>query len=177
MSFDDVMRSRSATLQGGWRRRDRFMVWRSRRVGPKVRVTASVKLLPVPSARILCFINVHQHNKRCREVGFWVFAERRCWSRTTEPKCFCEFLLYVPGVAFLRRCAKELGPCRSEVSSDLSMWLRLRARSCSFTGSSLERVLSSCIQTGILISLSLSRASLSAAAQRLGLAAAAGGYR
>ena len=44
------------------------MVWRSRRVGAKVRVTASVKLLPVPSARIPCFINVHQHNKRCREV-------------------------------------------------------------------------------------------------------------
>ena len=94
-----------------------------------------------------------------------------------EHECCCEFLLYVPGVAFLRRCAEELGPCRSEVSSDLSMWLRLRARSCSFTGSSLERVLSSGIQTGILISLSLSRASLAAAAQRLGLAAAAGGYR
>ena len=82
--------SRSATLQGGWRRRGRFMVWRSRRVGPKVRVTASVKLLPVPSARILCFINVHQHNKRCREVGFWVFAERRCWPRTMELECFCD---------------------------------------------------------------------------------------
>ena len=107
---------RSATLQGGWRRRGRFMVWRSRRVGAKVRVTASVKLLPVPSARIPCFINVHQHNKRCREVGFWVFAERRCWSRTMELECFCEFLLYVPGVAFLRRCAGELGPCRSEIS-------------------------------------------------------------
>ena len=92
------------------------MVWRSGRVGPKVRVTASVKLLPVPSARIPCFINVHQHNKRCREVGFWVFAERRCWSRTMELECFCEFLLYVPGVAFLRRCAGELGPCRSEIS-------------------------------------------------------------
>ena len=150
------------------------MVWRSRRVGAKVRVTASVKLLLVPSARIPCFINVHQHNKRCREVGFWVFAERRCWSRTMELECFCEFLLYVPGVAFLRRCAGELGP-RS--ASDLSEWLRLRARSCSSPGSSLERVLSSGIQTGILISLSLSRASLAAAAQRLGLAAAAGGYR
>ena len=76
-----VQQPGSATLQGGWRRRGRFMVWRSRRVGAKVRVTASVKLLPVPSARIPCFINVHQHNKRCREVGFWVFAERRCWSR------------------------------------------------------------------------------------------------
>ena len=50
------------------------MVWRSRRVGAKVRVTASVKLLPVPSARIPCFINVHQHNKRCREVGFLGFC-------------------------------------------------------------------------------------------------------
>ena len=77
------------------------MVWRSRRVGAKVRVTASVKLLPVPSARIPCFINVHQHNKRCREVGFWVFAERRCWPRAMELECFCEFLLYVPGVAYV----------------------------------------------------------------------------
>ena len=50
------------------------MVWRSRRVGAKVRVTASVKLLPVPSARTPCFINVHQHNKRCREVGFLGFC-------------------------------------------------------------------------------------------------------
>ena len=154
------------------------MVWRSRRVGAKVRVTASVKLLPVPSARIPCFINVHQHNKRCREVGFWVFAERRCWSRTMELECFCEFLLYVPGVAFLRRCAGELGPCPDEISSpDLSQkWLRC-APFRLLPGSSLERVLSSGIQTGILISLSLSRASLAAAAQRLGLAAAAGGYR
>ena len=33
------------------------MVWRSRRAGPKVRVTAFAKLLPVPSARTL-FIKV-----------------------------------------------------------------------------------------------------------------------
>ena len=92
------------------------MVWRSRRVGAKVRVTASVKLLLVPSARIPCFINVHQHNKRCREVGFWVFAERRCWSRRMELGCFCEFLLYVPGGAVLGGCAGGLGPCRSEIS-------------------------------------------------------------
>ena len=88
---DAAAGKRSALAEPGWSAilqaggyRGRFMVWRSRRVGPKVRVTASVKLLPVPSARIPCFINVHQHNKRCREVGFWVFAERRCWSRTME---------------------------------------------------------------------------------------------
>ena len=65
------------------------MVWRSRRVGPKVRVTASAKLLLVPSARVLCFINVHQHSKRCREVtgaGAGAGAEGRRSEPEPEPE-------------------------------------------------------------------------------------------
>ena len=79
-----------------------------------------------------------------------------------------------------RCCRRQSSHTHTAVGQIMSATRPMRAAAAASkkpTGSSLERVLSSGIQTGILISLSLSRASLAAAAQRLGLAAAAGGYR